>query len=239
MIKLYLNESMIFLINKLIKQNNIKKKNSSIKYYFFNSIYLIPISTKKNAFANSGLRNISIPISTKKICEGAFCICNHLSKVDIPTDSLLECIETLAFSHTLIKDFFIPSKLIVLEEKCFDDCQQINISISKDNKNFLYYNNQIILKKSNPNNDIYDVLLLAQKDVKKENILDDIRVIVNNAFDHCKLIEKVDISMNSNLEIIKDFAFYYSFINEITIPPKLTKICSKAFMNCYTVVSLL
>ena len=63
----------------------------------------------KEAFYCCFLESISIPASTRKICERAFNDCLRLKNAEFPTDSKLEIIGEDAFKSTRIEKIKIPS----------------------------------------------------------------------------------------------------------------------------------
>ena len=65
-------------------------------------------TTHGYAFSYSKIKEISIPRSVTKICEGAFSDCSNLRKVEIPTNSNLQTIEEDAFSYSNIEEISIP-----------------------------------------------------------------------------------------------------------------------------------
>lgn len=60
--------------------------------------------------------------------------------------------------------------------------------------------NKYLLGKSDPNNDEFDILLFASRDIEKISIPSNIRIISSYAFNYCLSLKKVEIPLNSNLE---------------------------------------
>lgn len=186
---------------------------------------------EKSSFACSSLEEISIPSHVKRIDELAFSSCYKLKKFDIPENSELISIEKDAFINCAIENITsIPSSLIEFKST-FSNLTSIKI-IQKQKANISYYDNKLILGKSDLKSDIFDIVYFARRDIKNVTIPSFIKQIAPYAFSECKQLQKVDFSENSELNSIEDFAFSLSSIEFISIPSTVIKICGRAFFNC-------
>ena len=80
------------------------------------------------------------------------------------------------------------------------------IDVSEGNPIFKSYDNFILGKLSVDKQD-YDVLIFAERDIKNATIPSFIKIIGPYAFNFCTNLEKVEISNDSELEIIEKYAF--------------------------------
>ena len=98
--------------------------------------------------------------------------------------------------------------MIELKEGWCSDTEKLRrIIISPFNGQFIFKEDKYLIGKSNQNNDEFDKLLFVRRDIKK-------------------------ISIPQNIKIIESFSFSDSKIEEIFIPPSVTKICENAFYGC-------
>lgn len=130
-----------------------------------------------------------------------------------------------------LKTINIPPKFLNLR-LLFEDNNLNEIHISPENKRFADINGKIVVKKSNINNDIYDILYYAVRNIEHVFISRNIKKIHECAFYKCKKIETFVFSEDSQLEIIEDNAFRCSSITEIEIPKRVKVIGKRAFCYC-------
>ena len=76
----------------------------------------------------------------------------------------------------------------------------------------------MIIEKSDQTNDKYDKIVFARRDIKEIIIPLQITKIGEGSFFKCKQFQKVEISKYSELEIIENFSFSETSIEEINIP---------------------
>ncbi|MBR4084626.1 MAG: leucine-rich repeat protein [Lachnospiraceae bacterium] len=75
------------------------------------------------AFAETDLRNVTIPTSVKKIDEAAFCRCRMLEEANLLNG--VKEIARGAFSETALKEIIIPNSVMVVGESAFAYCTQL------------------------------------------------------------------------------------------------------------------
>ena len=142
--------------------------------------------------------------------------------------------------YFLVEEIYFPASLKELKEEwCYDIENLTKITISPFNGQFIFKDGKYLLGKSNPNNDEFDVLLFASRDIEEISILSSITIISSFSFSGCKNLTKVEIPTNSNLQIIESDAFSYSSIYEFYIPSKLSTICEAAFHNCQNLTKII
>ena len=185
----------------------------------------------KEAFSRTSIESISIPAHVTRICEESFIFCQQLRRIEIPKNSELQTIEKDAFHLTEIEMIFIPENLTNLEEGwCSATPKLTAIEVDEKNPRYSYIENQFLVGKSDLENEEYDVLVFARRDIIKATIPPFIKTIGPYAFDSCCF--EIDIPSNSKLQTIGHKAFCTSNIKKITISAQVTQICSSAFLNC-------
>lgn len=133
-----------------------------------------------------------------------------------------------------IESISFPQSIIKFEKGWCKGISKLNhISISNKNKNFFYLNESLIISKSNPNDNVYDTIIFARRDIEKVNIPSFIKHINSYAFSNCYFFHSIFFSENSELLSIENCSFLRSNINEICIPNHVQTIGSKAFKKCF------
>ncbi|KAK8842952.1 hypothetical protein M9Y10_025818 [Tritrichomonas musculus] len=136
-------------------------------------------------------------------------------------------------SNTNISTLYIPASVVELKRGwCWQTDNLCNIYLSPKNKHFAYIENKFIVGKSDEKSDVFDLLLFVRRDVKHITIPAYIKCILPFAFHRCLSLQSVTFEKNSELQEIKDFAFYQSSIKSITIPQHVTAIRKCAFGEC-------
>ena len=185
------------------------------------------------AFSDLSIEEIIIPSSVSRICDSAFSSCANLRKVETLENSKLQTIESYAFVHSRVEEISLPASLIELKEKwCYDTENLKKITVSPLNKHFMMIEDKYLVGKSDENKEEFDVLLFARRDIEEISIPSNITKISSYAFEKCTKLTKVEISADSKLETIGEYAFYKSQINRFCLPPNVSKICKYAFSDC-------
>lgn len=190
-------------------------------------------------FASRDISQIRIPSYIKYISPYCFEGCMKLQTVEFEDNSELISIGREAFRCTKINSFFIPSKVKELMQGCLDvyiyNCKGLtSISISPENPNFKYLDNEkkIIVGKTDPNNDIFDVIVRSCNDVSISVIPSHIKRIDYCAFSNCYNLKNIKFEENSQIEHIGKFAFVGSSLENISIPSNVKIIEGSAFQRC-------
>ena len=148
-----------------------------------------------------------------QICENAFYYCRNLQQITCSEKSKFQTISKYAFNRSTIQSLTLPSSLVKLEEEWCDDTNNlININISHNNPNFTLYDNSLILRKSNPEKENFDILVFGFRNIEKVVIPSFIEVIEPCAFSSCTQLRQVEFYEDSKLRIIGKNAFYDSSI---------------------------
>ena len=187
----------------------------------------------KHAFYNCIFFCITIPQHVKHIGENAFHYCWRLNAIEIPENSELQTISNRAFYGTKIVHLMIPSNFQKFEDGwCNNTTFLTDICISQYNKNYIFYDNKYIVGKSSPDNENFDVLVFAVRNIGNEIIPSFIKTIGPFAFDGCINFRALQVHPDSNLQKIENFAFEASNIENITIPSNFVEFKKKW---CYRV----
>lgn len=224
---------------KYINSYSFSKCNKLDRIEFSSDSKLTKIS--KETFSYSSINSISIPKSVKIIETNAFSWCINLKTVIFSNDSELEKIEEKSFFDSMVETVTIPSKFADLNEGwCGNTSQLVHVTISKENKNvkFLDDEKKIIVGKSDKNNQNFDVILFASRDINEVFIPSSIKKIGKFAFSWCKDLKTVTFDKDSKLESIGESAFSDSSIFDILIPKSVTKIESNTFWWCRNLIEV-
>lgn len=106
------------------------------------------------------------------------------------------------------------------------------INIDSNNPNFELYEYKLVIRKTSKENENFDVLHFSDRSIEKVTIPSFIKLIQSYTFENCKRIQKVEISSDSQLEIICEFAFFGTLIEKFTITSNLEHISNLCFYKC-------
>ena len=173
------------------------------------------------------------------MCQNVFYNCRLLKSVDFGVNSELKIIDKNAFNMSSIESIFIPESVVVLVEGwCNNTGNLFNVVIDERNEFFKYIDDSLIIGKSNKNNENYDILCFARRDIEQVIIPSYIKRISSYAFDCCKRLKNIEFSENSELETIGEYSFCNSAIENISIPSSLKRIERNAFENCKELIQI-
>lgn len=134
-------------------------------------------------------------------------------------------IKSTALTNESIESLSIPSSVVKFEDGwCFKANNLIKVEIDPNNKHFKNYKDELILGKTDENNDVFNAIIFARRDIEKVTIPTFIKKINLHAFSQCNKIKNIEIPSNvsiidtnafnncSNLE-----AFYYDDNSELRV----------------------
>ena len=188
--------------------------------------------------SNPEIKDIIVPRTVKHesvdyLITSISCINHHTKTLKFVEDSAVKIFygHISRYSFPEIKEICFPSSLEELKEEwCCDINRLTKILISPSNGQFLCNDNKYLFGKSDKNSNEFDTLLFVSRDIKEILISSNIEIISSYAFENCKNLTKIQFQPNSNLQTIKSKAFSLLNINEIFIPPKVSKICEDTFI---------
>ena len=141
--------------------------SSENRQFLFYSLKFLLGKTNKNSeefdlllFARRDIEQEKIPSFVKQIDKYAFCECKFVKSIEFEENSKHQKIKKSAFSKSSIQKVHLPSEMKEIEEGWCKKANKITmITISPNNSNFLYYDDQFLLGKLNQKTANFDVLL--------------------------------------------------------------------------------
>ena len=201
------NLSNIIFIPRTIKHNMQDYLVTEISEGSFQNLFIQSVQFEansevrtigKNAFAYSMITNITIPQHVTEICENAFFNCQLLKQVNFQENSELNKIGEKSFSHCAIENINIPSHVKEIFPKIFINYQNLQCK---------YYNNDIIITKTDSKSEEFDNLIFARYNI-------------------------VTTIIPPFVKRIGESVFTGSLLEYIVIPSNVTEICTSAFSLC-------
>ncbi|KAK8837389.1 hypothetical protein M9Y10_036822 [Tritrichomonas musculus] len=189
---------------------------------------------QKNAFRSSSIESIFVPFTVQRIGEFAFYSCKNLKKFDIPVNSHLYEIGKNAFSCSSIESISLPSNMRNLADGwCSGTFHLKEIKVVPiGDERVKFVDGNFLVGKSDPKNDLCDILHFARRDIEEAVIPYYVQRIAPSAFANCIRLKRVVFPEDSQISVIDKEAFYFSSIESIYIPKTVTKVCESAFSSC-------
>ena len=157
----------------------------------------------------------------------------QLKNVEFHENSELMIIEENAFGLSLIEDFSVPSSVTELKDKWCRGMKILDkVTIMPNNPIYKNIDDKMIVGKSDPKSDIYDILVFARRDIEEAKIPSFIKQIAPFAFQGCGKLKKVEFEKNSQLQIIGRHAFNDTKITTISIPSNVKQVSHRSFSRC-------
>ena len=222
---------------------------SEIAFQFSESIETITFSEnckipfiRKSSFSYCKFKTVRI-LCPVTICIDAF----YHSQIDNIELRNIKSIEKNAFLTSDIETITISSNFNGFEDGWCNGLYTKKFNIIQSDEDLIsFYDDKYLIGKSDPKNDIFDVLLFARIDIEEVNIPSFIRIIAPYAFGECyklkhivipsqiiqigrnafscRKLETIEISNDSNLKSIGYEAFKLALIKSLFIPPKLVEL---------------
>lgn len=157
---------------------------------------------------------------------------NVIKSITFPDDSEVDTFGEDFLYFTDIKKLQIPAKLKNLVNPCCSGNYELTtIEVSRKNKNFIFYNEQFLLGKSDDKSDTFDILHLARSDIKEAIIPPQIKIVKDCSFYSYKKLKAVIFPDNSETKRIEDSAFYSTPIEKLKISANIEYIGQSNFSN--------
>ena len=190
-------------------------------YYQIESTYLIPHAVKIQ----------SKVYIVKGVLSRSFGRNQFLKKIIFSQKSQVEFISANAFYSNCLYLLVLPSSIAKLEEGWNSNIRHITkIRVDPENKIYKSIDDSILLGKSTPEKEEYDIFILSCASIENYTFPSSIEIIDENAF--CSTLKSVTFPPDSKLRIIKKRAFSKTSIESISIPSNVTQICEKSFIFC-------
>lgn len=191
-----------------------------------------------NAFATSGLREITIPDGVKKLGEGLFWRCTSLQEVHLPEG--LEEIGVHCFQETALVSITLPSTLKKIGQGAFVHSTLTSIEIPNS---VTYMGDEVFrlclsLSQVKLSTSLSSIPRMAFEGTAIESIEipEGITEIGNNAFAGCNKL--ASISLPEGLTTIGSWAFWGCVMTSIEIPSTVREIGERAFSDCTKLASI-
>lgn len=213
------------------------------------------------AFADTALKEFTIPENVKKIGNIAFFKTEQLTEITLPEK--LKTIGRQTFSESGLKSITLPDSVEFTETECFRDCYNLE-EVTLPAKEFVVpdgmFMNCTALKKVNNADKIvqlgkyafYGTDSLKQIDLSSAadiggstfecsgltsvKLSKYCKVLGPNAFYKCKNLELADLS-ESSIEYFAPYIFYRcggnKLMTEVILPDKAWNVDECAFVECY------
>lgn len=213
------------------------------------------------AFADTALKEFTIPENVKKIGNIAFFKTEQLTEITLPEK--LKTIGRQTFSESGLKSITLPDSVEFTETECFRDCYNLE-EVTLPAKEFVVpdgmFMNCTALKKVNNADKIvqlgkyafYGTDSLKQIDLSSAadiggstfecsgltsvKLSKYCKVLGPNAFCKCKNLELADLS-ESSIEYFAPYIFYRcggnKLMTEVILPDKVWNVDECAFVECY------
>lgn len=158
---------------------------------------------------------------------------SDIRRIIFPRDSQVRYIHEYAFYFSRFNTIKLPPLLETFSVSWTYNISDFgSVQLYENSSNFTMINNQILLGKSDKNNDVFDIICYANPGTLQVNIPNNVTKVSEFAFANCHRLMTVNISENSQLKTIDRFAFAQTAIESITIPFHVDLIDEAAFKEC-------
>lgn len=192
-------------------------------------------SIGNKAFHQTLISNFLIPKHVTHIGDAAFSRLDGNLSIDFADESEIRFFDQKTFNCSSIEKITIPKNVEELADGwCKFTDNLTNVIISPENKNLTYIsqNKKLIAQKSSPENECYDTLVFASRNIEEAIIPSYIKRINSYVFDGCYELKSIEFEKESELKSIGRSALRYLFIKKVSIPNKVELIDENAFEKC-------
>ena len=189
----------------------------------------------ESAFNSSSIKSIVIPKSVKKILSHALAFCQSLTEIRCEEGSMLQEIGHNAFSSPSLTTLIIPNNVGSISQCClYNTWSLTTVELLNGPRPTLKLdeNKKLLYAKGTSNDENYDYLLFAARDIKNVVVRSYVKYITSYTFENCIKIKNFMFEKNSTLNDIGYNSFAYSSIEKLSLPSSLTLISMEAFNNC-------
>lgn len=182
------------------KQNSIIGKSDKNKEKF--DVFI---------FGCRNIKEVTIPSYIKHISSYSLHLCTSLTKMTISEDSELLSFGKKIISDSQIGSLYIPDKFESFQVGWCHIIGKLNeVNISPKNPNFKYLDEgrKIIVGKSDKQQEKFDVVLFACRDIEDVTIPSYIKRLNSFSFQCCKKLKSISFSENSQLRTVGKSSFF-------------------------------
>lgn len=147
----------------------------------------------------------------------------NLKKINFSKNSKMTKLKKEFFRICSIIDFEIPSNISEIEDEWNLSESLAHVTISPNNKNFILYDNKMILGKSHNNKD-FDTIHFVYRDAVEVTIPSSVTKITPYAFAYCTKLKSIKIPSDSKLVTICSNAFKKTKISSLFIPSTVSDL---------------
>lgn len=163
---------------------------------------------------------------------------NTIDTLRFAKNSEVTTFEDEAFQNSSISFLQIPPKLKVIESRSFFLLKNLTMfDVSPKNTLFSFYNNELLVGKSDENQSSFDILYFGCSDLKDVVIPSSIRIIKRYAFGESPDLESIDFEDDSQLEHIEGWVLCES-LKKLRIPKNLKSTEKDAFRYAYNLTDV-
>jgi hypothetical protein len=176
---------------------------------------------------------VIIPSTVEVIAERAFSFCGSLSSVEFEADSVLQQIESGAFSHTLLSEIALPNSLHFVSGGAFEDCPLSSLSFFPSETLFAVRGQMIEYISGR-------TLIRYFGSAHTVKISSAVEIIEEGCFSYTEL-RSVRFGITSALKVIGEGAFAWEMDLKAIVPiPRSVKVLSKScFYKCESLRSVI
>lgn len=183
----------------------------------------------------SGLVRAIFSSTIEEIGAGAFSGCESLKRIDWAENGALKKIGGYAFGQCKsLNEFVLPKEVEVIDNSAFLGCDALERVILSEGSQLREIGQSCfadlnLLTSINLEASSAPYMIIGEEAFRNSSLtsisLPNVRIIHDNAFRACKKLEVVNIPINSPLEEMGDYAFYYCpSLSSFTFPDGIKKI---------------
>ena len=182
-----------------------------------------------------GLVRAIFSSTIEEIGAGAFSGCESLKRIDWAENSNLKIIDNYAFGQCKsLNEFILPKEVEIIDTLAFCKCDALERVILSEGSQLREIGQSCfadlnLLTSINLEASSAPYMIIGEEAFRNSSLtsisLPNVRIIHDNAFRACKKLEVVNIPINSPLEEMGDYAFYYCpSLSSFTFPDGIKKI---------------
>ena len=190
----------------------------------------------------SGLVRAIFSSTIEEIGAGAFSGCESLKRIDWAENGALKKIGGYAFGRCKsLNEFVLPKEVEVIDNSAFRWCDALERVILSEGSQLREIGQSCfadlnLLTSINLETSSAPYMIIGEEAFRNSSLtsisLPNVRIIHDNAFSACKKLEVVNIPINSPLEEMGDYAFYYCpSLSSFTFPDGIKKIGKSVLSN--------